>query len=152
MTPSPPERTAPSAASPLRSGCLVALLMGLALGASRPAELQAAGADSLTARSPQTRPDSADSLAVPAPEAASDTLRQSNENPLRPQSYFVKIWKDRMRRAHESWGLFIASQGVENVTLDSSYKDIAYENRRFRHSAPSARCTWTAPFANGSSA
>jgi exopolysaccharide biosynthesis protein YbjH len=139
MTPSPSERTAPSAASPLRSWCLAALLIGLALGASWPALLEAAEPDSVAAPSPQSLSPTSDSLTVPAPEAASDTLRQPNQSLPSPnlRELFGRIREYQLRRAAErpDPASFVASQGFENVSMDSSRGELAYENRRFRHAA-----------------
>jgi hypothetical protein len=138
--PSPPQRTAHSAANRPPLACLAALLAGFALATCLPAAPRASEPDSLTAPSPRTEPASSDSLTVPAPEAASDTLRHSVPNAPRFTITAEELRRIRIvssPRPGESNGLrsSIASQGFEDVSVDSARSGLAYENRRFRQSA-----------------
>lgn len=121
MSATPPSHTAPPPASRLRPVCLVALLAGFAVGTWPVAALGAAATDSLAAPIPQSAP--ADSIAAPAPGVAA--LRPIPADQLygaRPPAAYYRAER-------------IAAFGLDNVAVDSIGHTIAYENRRFRHSA-----------------
>lgn len=143
----PPRSAPPPPAARLRPFCIVALLSGLALGMWPPATLQAAAPDSLAA--PDARSQTPDSVAVrPGGAAEADTVAR-NGTPGSLPGTTVDAAELRTApfvappagspaaagRQGTGRGAVIASLGFDNVSEDSLRTDIAYENRRFRHSA-----------------